>query len=122
MRREVLRHARLAMPREIGGRCATDELGDSDLPRDEVLAADGADPHGRVETLVDEIDDAVGKLDIEAHLRIARHELGDCRGDMAGAERDAAREAQRAARREGAFACGFLRFFEICEQLDGRSR
>ena len=68
VRRQVLRHARLAMPREIGRRRAADELGDADLARDEVLAADGADSHRRVEAFVDEIDDAVRKLDVEAHL------------------------------------------------------
>ena len=32
----------------------------------EVLPADGADAHRRVEALVDEIDDAVGQLDVES--------------------------------------------------------
>ena len=110
---------RLAVPREIGGRCAADERSAADPPADEVHAADRPDPHGSVEALVDEIDEAVGQLDVESHLRIPRHEFGDRDREMPRAERDAAGQAQRAARDHGPGAGGRLRFLEIREQQHG---
>ena len=79
MAREVVGRLRLAVAREVGRRRAADEPRRADLAPDEVLAADRADAHGDVEALVDEVDDAVGQLDVEAHLRVARDERGDRR-------------------------------------------
>ena len=73
---------------KVGRRRAADEPRLADLAPDQVLAADGADAHGDVEAFVDEVDRAVGQLDVEAHRRIARDELGDRRRQVSRAERD----------------------------------
>jgi hypothetical protein len=53
---------------EVRGRGAAQDTRRADAARHEVLAADGADANGEVEAFVDEIDDPLGELDVEAHL------------------------------------------------------
>ena len=117
MLRELLGRARLAVAREIVGRRAADELRAADPARDEILPADESDPHRGVESFVDEIDDAVGQLDVEAHLGKARGEFGDRGREVVRAEGHAAGEPQRPARRDGAGARRRLRLLEVGEEL-----
>ena len=117
VRREIFRDLRLAVTPQIRRRRATDEPCRADLAADQVLAADIADPHRDVESLLDEIGGAVRQLDIEAHLRVAHDEFGDRRSEMARAERDRGGEPQRAARRDGAGVRRLLGLLQVGQEL-----
>ena len=77
------------------------------------------DPDREVESFLDEIDHAVGELDVEAQLRVLRGEVGDRRRDMPLAERDRTGQLKRAARHARARGDAVLGLFEIGEELHG---
>jgi hypothetical protein len=97
VRCEVLGLRGLAAALEIRGRCATDQPCLAHLASDEILAADAADTHRDIETLLDQIDRAIRQLDVEAHFRMTFDKANDRRGEMAHAEGRGACEPQRAA-------------------------
>src|SRR5262245_17531688 len=101
------------MPREVRRRRAGDESGLAELARDEVLGARAADADREVEALIDEIDDAVGKLDVELDARVEREEPDDRRRDMARAERHQGREPDRAARNDRRLRRLLFRFLQV---------
>ena len=117
MLREVVGRAGLAVAGKVIGRRAAHELRAADPRRHEILAADRADAHRDVEALVDEIDDAVGQLDVEAHVGMALGEFGDRGREIVRAEGDAAGEAQRAARHDSSGAGRRFGLVEIGEEL-----
>jgi hypothetical protein len=117
--REILGHARRAMAREVSGGRAAHDRRRADAARDEQLALDRADPHREVEAFVDEVDDAIGEVDVETHLRVAHRERGDHRREHAVAVGDRAGELERAARRDAALACRLLGLLEVGEELHG---
>ena len=90
-----------------------------DAPRDQRLGGRRADPDREVEALLDEVDHAIGELDVETKLRMLRPERRDRRRDMPLPERGRAGELQRAARCERACGDRSLGLFEIGQQLHG---
>ena len=54
------------MTREVRRRGATNESRDSDRAADQALAADVADADREIDAFVDDIDRAIGQLDVEA--------------------------------------------------------
>ena len=85
---------------------------------DEVLAAAPAEAHGESEALLHDVVDALGKLVVEAHLRMARGEGRDRRSEVARAESCRAGEAQRAAWSDRRRRDSDLGFHDIGEELD----
>ena len=83
----------------------------------EVVGASRAHAHPEVEALLDQVDDAVGKRDVEAHLGVARHELCDRGGEVAHAEVDRGGEPDRAARLDRGAPRLLLGFIEVREEL-----
>ncbi len=117
MLREILRLVRFAVPLEVGRRGAADEPRGADPAADEILAARIADAHREVEALLDEIDHALGELDVELQLRMPGGEGRDGRRQMTRAEGRRAREAQRAAGRNRPGGHRDLGLLEVGEQL-----
>ena len=108
---------RLAVASEIRGCGAADEARRADPAAHKILAARLADAHGEIEAFLDEIDHALGELDVEAHLQVARGERGDRRREMACAEGRRAGETKRAARHDRRGRDRDLGLLEIREEL-----
>ena len=87
MLREVFRLPGLAVAGEVGRRRAAYDARRAEQAPDEVLAAGAADAHGEVEAFLDDVDHALGELDVEAHLRMSRGERRDRRREMTRGER-----------------------------------
>src|SRR5437773_5552759 len=118
VRSEISRHLGCRMQRQIRRGSAADELRSADLARDQAAAADIADADRQVDAFVDDVDGAIGELDIEAQLRMATREVRDRRREMPHAEGDRRGELERAARYHGRRGHRFLGLLQIREQLD----
>ena len=87
---------RFTAPRDIRRRSATDDLRPAEPFRHHALRTDVSDADREVETLLDQVDDAIGKIEVEQQVRVERTEIRKCRRQVPHPEADAARQAQRA--------------------------
>jgi hypothetical protein len=104
---------------QIRGGGAGDDPGLAEAARDQVFRAERADADRQVEPLLEEVDGPVRQRHVDAHVAMAREELGDRGRHVADAERDRGGEPDRAARLDGRLRGLLLGFVEVGEQLDG---
>jgi len=86
---------------------------------DQRRASGGADPHGEVAALVDQVHDPIGEVDVESKLRMARGERRDRGCEVTLAEGDRAGELQIPPWHQRALRHRGFRFLEVGEQLHG---
>ena len=115
--RQLLRRLRRSMLREIFRGSAGHEPRLAELARHQVVGTGRSDADCQVETLLHEIDDAIGERYVEAHLGMPREKLGDRRRHVAHAEIHRGREPDGAARHDRGAGSFLLRLGEVGEQL-----
>src|SRR5437773_4702080 len=118
VRSQIGRHFGGRMLRQIGRCSAADELRDADLASDQAATADIPDADSQIDAFIDDVDSAIGELDIEAQLRMSTREVRDRRREMPHAEGDRRGELERAARYHGRRRHRLLGFLQIREQLN----
>ncbi len=84
--------------------------------RGQARIAQGADADGEIEAFLDQIDIAVGQMQIERQLRMLGQEVGQCRRDMRQPESARRADAQGAAQRTAERTRGRLGFLQFGQQ------
>ena len=97
--RQVFGPLRCAVAGEVGRRGADQAFVLADLARHEAGVGEPADADGDVDALIDHVDHAVGRQQLELHQRIAGEELREHRRELMGGEGKRGRHPQHAARR-----------------------
>ena len=106
------------MSLQVTRRRAADEPCPADASRHERPLPRCSDTDGEIEPLVDEVDRAIGEIEVECKLRVRGRECGDRRSEMELAKRHATGQAQRPPRHDRRRAHGRFGLLEVGEQLD----
>src|SRR6516162_6276745 len=114
---KVLRLPGSAMPREIAGRADDAELSLRQPPGDQGRIFQRAEPEADVDTLLDEIDIAIGEAEREPEIGILRLELAEQGNDLDAAEGGGHVDAQSADRLQARVLQHEFGFVEICQDL-----
>ena len=112
---QVVRRARLAVGREVGGGRAGDEVDLRDAPRDEAALLEAADAQRHVDALGDEVHDPVVQPQVEFDRRVAPRELGQRRQQQVATEGHRHVHAQPALRLRARAPQRFLGVRELVE-------
>ena len=97
--RQLLGPARRAVAREIGRRGADQAFVLADLARHEARIGEPSDAQRDIDALLDHVDHAVGRQQVELHQRMARQKLRQDRGELMGGEGQRRRHPQQPVRR-----------------------
>ena len=108
---------RFTAPREVRRRRAADDLRPAEPFRHHALRADVPDADREVETLLDQVDDSIGEIEVEQQVRMERAELRECRREVPHPEADAAGQSQRALGFRCSNAHRGLGILEVRQQL-----
>jgi hypothetical protein len=95
---EVARVTRPAVPLQVGGRRAGDQVEGAQAPRDQAVIVQRAGAEHTIVALVREVDDAVAQGEANRYLGVLGHVLGKQRRKAVGAERDRRVDPQLAPR------------------------
>jgi hypothetical protein len=85
--------------REIGRRGADQAFVLADLARHEARVGEPSDTHGDVDALLDHVDHAIGRQQVDLHQRMAHQKLRQHRRELVGGKGERRRHAQQPLRR-----------------------
>src|SRR4029079_3659971 len=98
MAAEIMRRLRRTVLLDVLGRGDEREPSWRQAPRDKARIPQGADAHRYIHAFLARVDEAVVEHQLDAQLRIARHELGDRVAEIEDTERHRRVDLQDAAR------------------------
>ena len=84
---QILRRLRSAVPLDVWRRSDERAPRWSQAPRDEARISQGTDAYRHVDAFLERVDEAVAQNQLDAQLRVARHELGHRVAEVEDAER-----------------------------------